>query len=233
MLDYNTIDLDKIEYKKPRKNKSKYLGKVLYNSQEIIINTPYLKCMNPITISENRCYIELELDMDDRELYEFFADLDDININIAYKNSESWFGEQFPLDIIDDYYKPFIRYNNKLRKPYIKLKIPYDKEKGVLLKKFNINDFKKGVYISASIYHDGIKFFKQQFSPEWTLRDFKIDLHYEFKENTESDDLLENEIVNNEINNNEFNNKINNEIVNNKINNEFVNNENNNNENQF
>ena len=160
-LDYKIIDLDKITYNTPKKNKGQYIGEVLYNNQKIKITTSYLKCMLPITISDNRCYLELELDSDDKDLYEFFADLDDINMSTAFHNSKTWFGEQIPLDIIDDYYRPFIRYNNKLRKPYIKIKIPYERNKGILLDDFQSDDFKLNTLVRAVLYHNGLSFFMQ------------------------------------------------------------------------
>lgn len=185
MLDFKTINLDKIVHHKPRKNKGKYIGKVLYDDNEITIKTPFLRCMGPISISENRCSIELELDTDDRDLYDFFADLDDININTAYQNSNTWFEDQFPLDVIDDYYKGFIRFNTKIRRPYIKIKIPYDTK--ILLKHCNVDDFKQNVLISATLHHDGLRFYKQQFTSEWSLVDYEIENNYEFKENVEND----------------------------------------------
>jgi len=184
MFDFREIELDKINYHKPRKNKGRYIGKVLYHDQEINITIPYLRCMGPITISENRCYLELELDTDDKDLYDFFADLDDINTNVAYQNSKSWFGEQFPLDVIDDYYKGFIRFNTRLKRPYIKIKIPYDEK--ILLKKLNVDDFKLNVLVSAKLHHDGLRFYKQQFTSEWSLVGYEIESNYEFKENLEN-----------------------------------------------
>lgn len=183
ILDYKLIELDKILHHVPKKINGKYIGKVLYNDDEIKIKTSYLRCIGPIILNENRCYLELELDVDDKDLYEFFADLDDINMTVAYQNSEMWFEEQFPMDIIDEYYKRFIRYNSRLKKPYIKIKIPYEKKNGILLDNFDENDFKLGTLISATLKLDGLRFFKQQFTIEWSLLDYDVENNYEFKEN--------------------------------------------------
>ena len=192
-LDYRTIDLDKITYGIPKKYKGRYTGEVLYKNKIIKITTPYLRCMGPITISENRCYLELELDTDDKDLYEFFADLDDIIRTEAYQKSKSWFGNQFPLDVIDDFYNKFMRYPNKLRRPYIKVNIPYDRNSGISLENFSLDDFKANTLVSAVLKYDGLRFFKQHFTSEWSLESYEIEEQYEFKENSSTE---ENDVYN-------------------------------------
>jgi len=211
MIDYKTIDLDNITYHTPRKNNGRYIGKVLYNNNNIKIKTPFLKCMNSINISENRCYMEFELDTNDKDLYDFFADLDDINMNKAYQNSEEWFGNQFPLDIVDEYYKRFIRYNSKLQRPYIKIRIPYDKNSGILMENFDNNDFNFENLMSLNLVHDGLRFFKQQFTSEWSLESYEVENSYIFKENIdELENTVYNDIKENSENNLETENSENN-----------------------
>ncbi len=192
VLDYRQIDLDNLRYNAPRKINGKYMAKVKYYDEKndfmenIIIKLDSLKCRSSIIISENRCYLELELEADDDKLYNFFADLDDVNINMAYKNSKDWFGEEFPLDIIDDYHKQFIRLGGKNKKPSIKIKIPYEEGK-ILLENFNENHFQKDKTINCIIEYDGLRFLKQQFTSEWTLTGYEVENQYEFKEMTEEE----------------------------------------------
>jgi hypothetical protein len=197
MIDYKKMDLDNITYHIPKKIDGKYIGSVLYNNDKIRVKTPFLKCMNAINISENRCYIEFELDTNDKDLYDFFADLDDLNMHHAYQNSEKWFGNQFPLDIIDEYYKRFIRYNSKLQRPYIKINIPYSKNGGILLDNINKDDFKLNNLMSLNLVHDGIRFFKQQFTSEWSLENYEVENTYVFKENLDDIENTVYEDINN------------------------------------
>lgn len=187
-MDYREIDINKIEYSKPRKINGKYIGKIRYidndEAKEIKVKSPYLRCITSIVYSENRCYLELELDVDDKDFYEFLADLDDINITTAFENSKVWFGEQFPIDIIDDYYKPYVRLHSKLKHPYIKVKIPYDGKK-IKIKEFNEGDFKYGNLVSITMQYDGLRFFKQQFTSEWSMVGYDVENQYEFDSNLE------------------------------------------------
>ena len=201
MVNYDYIDLDNIIYHTPKKTNGKYISKVLYNNKKISIKTQYLKCINKINISENRCYVEFELDTTDKNLYDFFSDLDDVNMLTAYENSKEWFGENFPLDIIDEYYKRFIRYNSKLYKLYIKIKIPYNKTSGILLENFNSEDFKHNNLLSLNISYNGLCFMQQQFSSEWVLDSYEVEKNYIFQENIEN---IENDVYN-DIKNNEIN----------------------------
>lgn len=228
MLDYKSVELDKIIYKTPTKIDGKYIGKILYNNDDIIIKIPYLHSIGSIVINENRCYLELELDVDDKDLYDFFADLDDMSMNSAYQRSKKWFGDQMPLDIIDEYYRRFIRYNSRLQKPYIKVKVPISD------KNIDVDDFKKDVLMSCVIRCDGLRFYKQQFMSEWSLIDYEIENDYEFKENilnssdNDLDDIIDTVINENnnrnykddEGNDDESNNGSNNDESNDNENNE-------------
>ena len=179
LLEYRNINLDNIIYHKPVKIKEKYIGKMTYNSENdgIEITLPYLKCKQRLIANDDRYYIELEFDSSDKELYNFFADLDDITKLKAYSNSKKWFDDVLPIDIISDYYREFIKYDVKLQKPYIKIQIPYEKGKGILIEKFNQDDFNIDKYISAKIKLIGLRFYKQQFLQEWVLTDY--DKRYE------------------------------------------------------
>ena len=204
MVNYEHIDLDNIIYHTPKKTNGKYISKVLFNNKKISIKTQYLKCINKINISENRCYVEFELDTTDKNLYDFFSDLDDVNMLTAYENSKEWFSENFPLDIIDEYYKRFIRYNSKLYKLYIKIKIPYNKTSGILLENFNSEDFKHNNLLSLNISYNGLCFMQQQFASEWVLDSYEVEKNYIFQENIEN---IENDVYN-DIKNNENNTEL-------------------------
>lgn len=177
MSDYTSIELDKIVFRTPTKIDGKYIGRIVYNNEELIIKVPYLRCMDKV----NDKYLELELDTDDKDLYEFFADMDDMSMNSAYQRSSKWFGEQMPLDVIDEYYRRYIRYNSRLQKPYIRVNIS-----GI-----NVDDIKRDVLVSCVIRCDGLKFYKQQFMGEWSLVEYQVENNYEFKENIVESDMDE------------------------------------------
>ena len=185
ILDYRLLDLDNLNFNSPKKIKGNYIGKILYNNNDINIKLPFIKCLSPIIINQDRCYIELDLDVEDKDIYSFFSDNDSININTAYKNSKLWFDEQFPLDTIDDYYGPFIKLHTKYKRPYIRIKINKDD-----ILKFKNDDFKLGNLISPIIHYDGLIFFKQRFTCSWTLINYELVKNYEF--NTDLFDLEDN-----------------------------------------
>jgi hypothetical protein len=134
--------------------------------------------MSEIIQINNKTYFDAELDVEDRDVYDFLSDIDEINISTAFKNSKYWFGDQFPLDIIDEYYGKIIKINSKEFKPYIRIKIHTIDDK--LPDFINDKDFKIGNLISPIIECDGLIFSKQRFSCEWSLQNYEIQNNYEF-----------------------------------------------------
>ena len=113
-MDYTELSLSNIHYYPPRKINNRYISKVFYQddhdeSKPLTIITPALRAHSGICVSENRCYLILELDRQHEDLYNFFTALDDRNIKVMFENSTSWFGRTVPLDWLDDNYTTFIK----------------------------------------------------------------------------------------------------------------------------
>ena len=109
ILDYKTLNTDNIVFDPPKKIKGgSYMAMANYVNDNkeripIIIQTPRLKNSGGIVKNDNRCYTELELDKTHWSFYEFITDLDDHNIVIIEKNSESWFNQKFPIDVVEEF----------------------------------------------------------------------------------------------------------------------------------
>lgn len=199
-MDINKIIIKNIRYNQPKKVNGKYISKGIYMNDEgqsidIIIKSPYLRI---IKLTET--YIELGFDVDDQDFYLFFAELDDANIKIAYENSKKWFGDDLPLEVIDEYHKPYVRYGSSIGNPSIRIKLTPELY-SILSKITDITS----KFMCVNMKYDGLKFLKQQFCAEWSLIDYDIEKQYEFNESVLNDieqKVIEpqNKVVVNEIN---------------------------------
>ena len=182
VIDYKKFDINNIIYKDPVKTAGGcLLSKTLYgyNSEEIpiYIQTPRLKNVGNLEISDSRTYIELELDKQHINFYEFINNVDDHNISKTHSRSEDWFQQKLPMDVIDDFYKANIKMRKYNKSPVIKFKIPLYKNKtkkgcdifGDDLKPIDISEVKKDVEVICILELQGIKFFKQRFEAEWNV----------------------------------------------------------------
>ena len=172
IVDYQTFDFDHLIYNKPRKEHGRYIGKIKYKvigkktHQRIIIKTPRLKCIDDIKITEDRCSIELQLFNNNVDFYQFLIKFDDKNIMTAFRNRNEWFGKDFPLDIIDEFYKPILKMNSN-KCPTLKVKILYDE-----LKNFDLELLKKDTDHIFYLECVGLRFLTQQFTMVWKLNYF-------------------------------------------------------------
>jgi hypothetical protein len=131
---YSDIDIENIQFSEPKKTRAgSYLVETFLKNGEkkenIYIQTPKLKNINGINLSDNRAYIDFEFNQENPDFYQFFTDLDEKMCLTVHKNSKKWFKQNFPLDIVDEFYKTNIKpgRNNKL--PTIRFKIPVSKKK--------------------------------------------------------------------------------------------------------
>ena len=136
IIDYRTINLNRIDYSDPVKVKGNCLltrASYKYNNKQIpiYIQTPKMKAINGIVMNETRSYIELEISRKDINFYDFINKIDEHNIHITFNNSEEWFEQKLPMDVIDDFYNSPIKSKmNAL--PTIKFKVPIYKNKKVV-----------------------------------------------------------------------------------------------------
>ena len=65
----------------------------------------------------------------DFSFYDFLANFDEKNIKETFKNNESWFGKNIPLEVIENMYKRSCKPVKKKMKPSFSFKVPIIKEK--------------------------------------------------------------------------------------------------------
>ena len=178
IIDYKDIDINRISFSSPQKNKGSYYSFAQYESKDIYIKTPMLTNLSNIVKLDTRCYIELDIDTSDKEIndfYDFFSNLDDNNILTIHKESTNWFNKEFPLDVVEDFYTTPLKHKNS---PKLKLKIPLIKNKVdcLIYDKNNtiITDFNKNNKLICVLKFCGLKFLSQQVISEWIPIQIKI-----------------------------------------------------------
>lgn len=159
-MNYDKIYVPNIKYLKPLKDDSCYIAYAKYDNRELVTFTPILKCIN-VTHNHklNRWEIEFELTKKDKAFYEVLASIEDYDINVVHANSEEWFGQQFPFELVEEYQKPFVKLRNK------QLKIKIAMNEGIACKK---KDF-VGKYYIATMRYIGLQFMKQTFTSFWIV----------------------------------------------------------------
>ena len=124
ILNYKDIDVNEIVFSSPEKVKGgSYISVPTYNNEPIYIQTPRL-INKGFTKLEQRCSIELELDNTHLSFYEFITNIDDFNIVEIQRNSKSWFKQEFPLDVVEEFYKSPVKMARSKNAPSLKVKIP-------------------------------------------------------------------------------------------------------------
>jgi len=179
ILDYKKFDTSRLEYTEPSKVKGgSYIAGIKYRNdanelQDVVIQSPRLICNTGIVKTDTRSYLELDFDKDHWLFYEFITDIDDHNIVIVEKNSETWFQKKFPLDVVEEYYKSPVKAGRGKNPPKIKVKLPitkgkidcgiYDSNKNVIHHS-DITGNSKMICVLKLI---GLRFLKQQVICDW------------------------------------------------------------------
>ena len=180
ILNYKDIDVNEIKFSNPEKVKGgSYISIPKYNGQLIYIQSP--KLINKgLTKTEQRCSIELELDNTHLNFYEFITNIDDFNIVEIQKNSKEWFKQEFPLDVVEEFYKSPVKMARSKKAPSLKIKIPLSKgtiDCGI----YNNNnqfvshsEIKENSKVLTVLQFYGLRFLKQQVICEWVPMQIKI-----------------------------------------------------------
>ena len=179
IIDYKKFDTNRLEYTEPTKVKGgSYVAAMKYRldnneMSDVVIQTPRLLCNTGIVKSDSRSYLELEFDKEHWLFYEFITDIDDHNIVITEKNSESWFQKKFPLDVVEEFYKSPVKPGRGKNPPKIKVKIPVSKGKldcGIYDNNKNVihhSDITGNCKLICVLKLIGLRFLKQQVICEW------------------------------------------------------------------
>lgn len=187
VIDYKKVKLPNIKYHEPVKTAggcliSRTFYKHLEEEIPIYIQTPRLTVNSDLDILDSKTYLELELDKKHINFYEFINNIDDQNIKETFKNSEDWFQEKLPMDVVDDFYKTNIKMRKYNKSPIIKFKIPLYKNNtrkscdifGDDLKPIEVNEIKKKTEVICILELEGIKFFKQRFETDWKVVQVRV-----------------------------------------------------------
>ena len=173
IVNYKEFDFDKLEFGVPTKSKSgSYVASGLYQGKDLYIQTPRLKCVSLIK-TDNRSAIDLEFDKSHGMFYDFITSIDDYSIIQIQKNSKAWFSKEFPLDVVEEYYKTPVKMGRKNKAPSLKIKVPMSKgEPNVTVydNKNSVIDFeriKENTKVLIVLRFNGLKFLKQQVICEW------------------------------------------------------------------
>ena len=184
VLNYNTLEFTKILFEKPSKQKGGfYTSFIKYQQNDdkipIVVQTPKLKLASDPIINDSRSYLDIIVDKDTPGFYEFISNLDDFNIQTAFKKSEEWFSNQFEIEVIDDFYTSQVKFSKKIQKPVIRFKLPSSKGQ-ILTNVYNadketiqIKDLKEGNTIVLLLELNGMRFLKQQFLCDWHVHQIK------------------------------------------------------------
>ena len=180
ILNYKDIDVNEIKFSSPEKVKGgSYISVPKYNNEPIYIQTPRL-INKGITKSEQRCSIELELDNTHLNFYEFITNVDDFNIVEIQKNSLEWFKTEFPLDVVEEFYKSPVKMARSKKAPSLKVKVPlsrgsidcniYNNDNQLI----NYSQIKENSKVLTVLHFYGLRFLKQQVICEWVPLQIKV-----------------------------------------------------------
>ncbi len=186
VFDYRKFNFSKLEYIEPKKNGNSVTSSIYYRASinkviNLFIRTPVMTTISGICKKNNHYYIDLELNINKghSEFYDFMNKFDENNKQIVYQNSVEWFNQQLPKDILESYYVPSVNLVTD-DIPVIRVKI---KSKGDVIIPKIFNNYGTEVdlsYVSpkdeieAVLILDELKFFKEKFTPEWSLGQLKV-----------------------------------------------------------
>ena len=173
IVDYKTLDFNLLEFTEPEKNKSgSMVASAQYNGTDLYIQTPRLMCSSLVK-TDNRCALDLEFDKSHGQFYEFITSIDDYSIIQIQKHSKKWFSKEFPLDVVEEFYKTPVKIGRKSKPPSLKIKVPMAKgvpNLTVYDNKNNTIEFKRikeRTKVLTILKFIGLKFLKQQVICEW------------------------------------------------------------------
>ena len=173
IVDYKTFEFEDLSFLKPEKTKSgSYISKAEYKGENVYIQTPRLNCAS-LVHTDNRCAIDLIFDKSHKQFYDFITTIDDYSIIQIQKNSKQWFNREFPLDVVEEYYKTPVKMGRKNKAPSLKIKVPVSKGQPNLIiydsknNEIEFSKIKENTKVLTVLKFVGLKFLKQQVICEW------------------------------------------------------------------
>ena len=110
IYDINEVELANLGLQEPiRIQGGAYFSKVLYNNEELYINTPKSNSKNGIIKTGKRMYIDLLYDETNSEIINWILDLEKTIKQKIFEKTSLWFHNDMDLDDIDYYYNSCLR----------------------------------------------------------------------------------------------------------------------------
>jgi hypothetical protein len=167
-----TIDTNNITVTAPTKKNDVVLSNVSYKNEEFILTLTKNLAEN-LHLTPNKAYIDISLPSDSPYI-SILQNLDNFFTTTVYENSEAWFGQKIPFEVIKDFYTPFLKEDFLRIKVPIKNGLPVEEikinEKKKLCESMDFFETNKNKEVSFLVEIKGIRYNKQAFSPECILR---------------------------------------------------------------
>ena len=187
IVNYKEFDFNELEFLVPEKTRGgSYISRPKYQGRDLYIQTPRLICSSLIK-TDSRAAVDLEFDKSHGLFYEFITSIDDFSIIQIQKQSKKWFKRDFPLDVVEEFYKTPVKMGRKNKPPSLKIKLPMSKGEvslDIFDNKNNILNFDKikaRSKLLTVLKFNGLKFLKQQVICEWIPIQIKTFQHVTLK----------------------------------------------------
>jgi hypothetical protein len=199
LVNYQAIDQDNYLYEHPQRveggNTVCYDANCYYDLGEDTITPVFFETKPLITTTGiysigNEYMMDLEIPRGSKFL-DFLLEEDELNINTVMENSEQWFGDEFPLEVVQEKYKGSLLFRNQGENPILRTEIP--SQNGVPKieifneagESMNISDIDSNSRIACIIRKKSLRFMKETFNTVYMV--YKIKL---FSTSNEEEHLL-------------------------------------------
>jgi hypothetical protein len=183
LLNFKNINREKYEYLDPEKSENgSYVSSCVYNLDGENKLGYYFEC--PRVVSPSGIYKSGGKYMMDvviplgSSLLEFLLSEDEMNMKATSMNSDDWFGEHFPLEVVQEKYNSALVFQNG--NPILKLCIPtyqgkpmcevFDTNRNMI----TYNNVKPGSEVALILEKVGLRFLKEIFVGEYTAHKIKL-----------------------------------------------------------
>ena len=183
LLNFKNINREKYEYLEPEKSESgSYVSSCVYNLDGETKLGYYFECprvVSPSGIykSGGRYMMDVVIPLGS-SLLEYLLSEDEMNMKATTMNSEDWFGEHFPLEVVQEKYNSALVFQNG--NPILKLCIPtyqgkpmcevFDNSRNLVTH----TNVKGGSEVALILEKVGLRFLKETFVGEYTAHKIKI-----------------------------------------------------------
>lgn len=199
LVNYQNINQDNYLYEQPQRveggNTVCYDANCYYDLGENTITPVFFETKPLITTTGiysigNEYMMDLEIPRGGKFL-DFLLEEDELNINTVMENSEEWFGDQFPLEVVQEKYKGALLFRNQGENPILRTEIPSQNgvpkveifnEAGETM---NISDIDSNSRIACIMRKKALRFMKETFNTVYMVYKIKV-----FSTTNEEENLL-------------------------------------------